>query len=158
MAAQDAVSRPQRKDTVMVTTLQDATLQRDPTARHAFPEVRSEAALRAPRTLAEDLLAEFRDAGTVAARSFKLASHGGYARTVTGTVAYLDEEAETFMVRGSDGALQRVPLRDIVSARPWHPSGSAPMPMPMPTSMPTSSPSLTFPIAYREGSGTPVHR
>jgi hypothetical protein len=77
----------------------------------------------------EDLLAEYRLAGTVAARSFKLASHGGYARTVTGTVAYLDEEAETFMVRGSDDELRRVPLRDVVSARPWHPAGGAPMPV-----------------------------
>jgi hypothetical protein len=50
--------------------------------------------------------------------SFELASRGGYVRTVTGTVAYLDEEAETYMVlRGNgDGELLRVPLRDITSA------------------------------------------
>ncbi|HWL91714.1 MAG TPA: hypothetical protein VNP90_10165 [Actinomycetota bacterium] len=50
--------------------------------------------------------------------AFELASRGGYVRTVTGTVAYLDEEAETYMVlRGNgDGELLRVPLRDITSA------------------------------------------
>jgi hypothetical protein len=49
---------------------------------------------------------------------FELASRGGYVRTVTGTVVYLDEEAETYMVlRGNgDGQLLRVPLRDITSA------------------------------------------
>jgi hypothetical protein len=38
---------------------------------------------------------------------------------VTGTVAYLDEEADTYMVlRGNgDSQLLRVPLRDITSAR-----------------------------------------
>ena len=51
--------------------------------------------------------------------SFELASRGGYVRTVTGTVAYLDEEAETYMIlRGNgDNQLLRVPLRDITSAR-----------------------------------------
>ena len=132
----------------MVTTLQDPTLERDPSASHTFPDVRGEVALRAPRTLAEELLAEFKDGGAVAARSFKVASHGGYARTVTGTVAYLDEEAETFMVRDAEAKLHRVPLRDIVSARPWHPAGGAPMPV--------SSPNAAVPIAYREGLGTPV--
>jgi len=50
--------------------------------------------------------------------SFELASPGGYVRTVTGTVAYLDEEAETYMVLRGDGngELLRVPLRDITSA------------------------------------------
>ncbi len=50
--------------------------------------------------------------------SFQLASRGGYLRTVTGTVAYLDEDAQTYMVsRGNgDGELLRVPLRDITSA------------------------------------------
>jgi hypothetical protein len=50
--------------------------------------------------------------------SFELESRGGYVRTVTGTVAYLDEEAETYMLlRGNgDGELLRVPLRDITSA------------------------------------------
>ena len=50
--------------------------------------------------------------------SFELASPGGYVRRVTGTVAYLDEQAETYMVRRGDGngELLRVPLRDITSA------------------------------------------
>ncbi len=45
--------------------------------------------------------------------SFELESAGGYRRTVTGTIAYLDEEAQTYMARASDGGLLRVPLRDI---------------------------------------------
>ena len=57
--------------------------------------------------------------------SFELASRGGFVRTVTGTVAYLDEEAETYIVlRGNgDGELLRVPLRDITSARQTANSG-----------------------------------
>lgn len=43
--------------------------------------------------------------------SFELASRGGYVRTVTRTVAYLDEQAETYMVL-ADSELLRVPLRD----------------------------------------------
>ena len=39
---------------------------------------------------------------------------GGYVRNVTGTVAYLDEQAETYMVL-ADGELLRVPLRDITA-------------------------------------------
>jgi hypothetical protein len=56
------------------------------------------------------------DPGSVAGDrevSFELESHGGYLRTVTGTIAYFDEEAETSMVRVSGGALIRVPTRDI---------------------------------------------
>jgi hypothetical protein len=45
---------------------------------------------------------------------FGLASRGGYVRNVTGTVAYLDEQAETYMVL-ADGELLRVPLRDITA-------------------------------------------
>jgi hypothetical protein len=45
-------------------------------------------------------------------RTFELESPNGYARTVVGTIAYLDDEARTYMVR-SAGALVRVPLRDI---------------------------------------------
>jgi hypothetical protein len=45
--------------------------------------------------------------------SFELESPGGYRRAVTGTIAYLDDEAQTYMVRAPDGALIRVPLRDI---------------------------------------------
>jgi hypothetical protein len=45
--------------------------------------------------------------------SFELESRGGYRRTVTGTIAYLDDEAQTYMVRGVDGELLRAPIRDI---------------------------------------------
>lgn len=45
--------------------------------------------------------------------SFELESPGGYLRTVTGTMAYLDQEAHTYMVRTPYGALIRVPIRDI---------------------------------------------
>jgi hypothetical protein len=40
----------------MAVTLQDPTSPRDPSSRHAFPEVAPEATLEAPRTLAEELL------------------------------------------------------------------------------------------------------
>jgi hypothetical protein len=36
---------------------------------------------------------------------------------VSGTIGYLDEEAETFMVREEDGRLVPVPIRDVTSAR-----------------------------------------
>jgi hypothetical protein len=49
---------------------------------------------------------------TLGERTFELESPNGYARTVVGTVEYLDDEARTYMVR-SAGALVRVPLRDI---------------------------------------------
>lgn len=45
--------------------------------------------------------------------TFELESPGGYLRAVTGTIAYLDLEAETYMVRTHDGELIRVPRRDI---------------------------------------------
>jgi hypothetical protein len=48
--------------------------------------------------------------------SFELESPGGYRRTVTGSIAYLDEEAHTYMVLEADGDLIRVPLRDIKKA------------------------------------------
>jgi hypothetical protein len=56
---------------------------------------------------------------------FELESRGGYLRTVTGTVAYLDEDAQTYMVlRGNgDGELIRVPLRDITAAHETAPTG-----------------------------------
>jgi len=60
--------------------------------------------------------AEPLDPGTASGErevSFELESPGGYRRTVTGTIAYLDDEAQTYMVRAPDGALIRVPLRDI---------------------------------------------
>jgi hypothetical protein len=100
----------------MTITLQDPTRQRDPSSRHAFPDVIGEPKLIARRTIAEELLAGFRRGGAASEISFELESHGGYARTVVGTVAYLDEEAQTFMVRVHDGGLIRVPLRDVTSA------------------------------------------
>ena len=100
----------------MTITLQDPVVDRDQTSRHAFPEIRGEAELRAPRTLAEELLASFHDGALDSETTFELGSHGGYARSVTGTVIYLDEEAHTFMVRIEDGGLIRVPLRDVTSA------------------------------------------
>lgn len=48
-------------------------------------------------------------------RSFDLESRGGYSRTVVGTVAYLDGEAQTYMVWTDAGKLVRVPLREITS-------------------------------------------
>ena len=45
--------------------------------------------------------------------TFELESPGSYLRAVTGTIAYLDDEAQTFMVRAHDGKLIRVPRRDI---------------------------------------------
>lgn len=41
----------------MAITLQDAVRTRDPSSPHAFPEFDGEATLRAPRTIAEELLA-----------------------------------------------------------------------------------------------------
>jgi hypothetical protein len=101
----------------MTITLEDATRPRDPSSSHAFPEVKGEAKLMAARTLAEELLARFLSGGAVSETSFELGSPGGYARTVTGTIAYLDEQGETFMVRATDGDLIRVPLRDVTSAQ-----------------------------------------
>jgi hypothetical protein len=44
----------------MAVTLQDPTRQRDPSSRHAFPDIVGEPELRAQRTLAEELLAALR--------------------------------------------------------------------------------------------------
>ena len=59
------------------------------------------------------------DPGTTSGESevsFELESRGGYRRIVTGTIAYLDEEAHTYMLLAVDGELTRVPLRDIKKA------------------------------------------
>lgn len=45
--------------------------------------------------------------------TFELESPGGYLRAVTGRIAYLDREAQTYMVRAPGGALNRVPMRNI---------------------------------------------
>ena len=109
-------SSSRRKEDIMAVNLQDPTRQRDPSSGHAFPDLVGEPALRAPGTLAEELLARFRSGEAASEISFELESHGGYARTVIGTIAYLDEEARTFLVRVLDGGLIRVPLRDVTSA------------------------------------------
>ncbi len=106
----------------MTITLQDPTGPRDPSSRHAFREVVPEPTLTAPPTLAEQLLAEFGSGEVARETSFELESHGGYARTVAGTVAYIDQQAQTFMVRVRDGCLIRVPLRDVTSAHRIAPS------------------------------------
>jgi|SRR5436309_8323558 len=102
----------------MTVILQDPVDSRDPSSRHAFPAVDGEEELRASATLAEQLLLEFHAGRTAGETTFAVESRGGYARTVTGSVAYLDEEANTFMVRARDGELIRVPLRDIKGTRP----------------------------------------
>jgi hypothetical protein len=70
----------------MTITLQDPALERDPTSRHAFPEVPGEPELRARPTLAEELLASYRSG---------------------------ELDPETAFER--DGELIRVPLRDVTS-------------------------------------------
>ncbi|MGZ4155408.1 MAG: hypothetical protein ACXVQ0_13110 [Actinomycetota bacterium] len=57
--------------------------------------------------------------------SFELESPGGYARTIVGRIAWLDREANTYVVRDGSGDLIRVPRRDIQSSedaerRPMH--------------------------------------
>jgi len=76
-------------------------------------ELRQRPAMRVPaRAPADDVRAALRRGGTT---SFELASRGGYARTVTGWVAFLDEDAQTYMVLGDDDELLRVPFREITS-------------------------------------------
>jgi hypothetical protein len=104
----------------MTVTLQDPTAERDRTSRHAFPEIRGEADLRARPTLAEELLASFRNGELDSETTFGLGSHGGYVRSVTGTISYLDMEANTFMVRNEAGGLTRVPLRDVTAFASRH--------------------------------------
>ena len=100
----------------MATILQAPVHPQQAPSRQVMRDVLPET-IRAPRTLAEELLAVFRADGAGTETSFELSSHGGYARTVTGTVDYIDEEAQTLMVRATDGQLARVPLRDVTSAQ-----------------------------------------
>jgi hypothetical protein len=76
-------------------------------------------------TLDEDIRDALRTHVPAGRTKFELESRGGYLRTVTGTVAYLDEDAQTYMVlRGNgDGELIRVPLRDITAAHETAPTG-----------------------------------
>ena len=63
---------------------------------------------------AEDVQTAMRPRGSRGKTSFELASRGGYLRKVTGTIAYFDEDADTYMVLAGD-ELVRVPLRDITA-------------------------------------------
>jgi hypothetical protein len=116
----------------MTTTVYDPVRPLDQPTRPALPEddavgdrrtlppVREELRRRPampvpPNTPADDVRAALRGRG--GKTSFELASRGGYARTVTGIVAYLDEDAQTYMVLGDGDELLRVPLRDITSSR-----------------------------------------
>jgi hypothetical protein len=87
-----------------MTTLMDRVRVEAPTR----PPVKPAAPVDAPR----DAATESRSPE----RSFEVESRGGYARTVVGRVAYLDDEAQTYMVLTRAGTLVRVPLRDITSS------------------------------------------
>jgi hypothetical protein len=86
-----------------MTTLMDTVRVEAPTR----PPVKPAAPLDAPDAATESRSPE---------RSFEVESRGGYARTVVGWVAYLDDEAQTYMVLTRAGTLARVPLRDITSS------------------------------------------
>ena len=62
----------------------------------------------------DEVLTAMRPRGSRGKTSFELASPGGYLRKVTGSIAYLDEDADTYMVLVR-GELVRVPLRDITA-------------------------------------------
>ena len=87
-----------------MTTLVDTVRIEAPTRSPVQPV----APLDPPRDVASDR-------GS-AERSFEVESRGGYARTVLGRIAYLDEEAQTYMVLTRTGMLVRIPLRDIMSS------------------------------------------
>mgnify|MGYP006356141403 FL=1 len=87
-----------------MTTLTDTVRVEAPTR----PPVKPAAPMHAPRAAAIESRSP--------ERSFEVESRGGYARTVVGRVAYLDDEAKTYMVLTRAGALVRVPLRDITSS------------------------------------------
>jgi hypothetical protein len=59
----------------MSIALQDPTLPRDPSAPHGFSEIGGEAELRAPRRLADKLLAEFHGGAAASETSCELASN-----------------------------------------------------------------------------------
>jgi hypothetical protein len=69
----------------------------------------------APRLVTQErqALSEYRFEREGPEASFDLESPGGYARTVSGTFAYFDAQAQTYVVREHDGGLTRVPLRDV---------------------------------------------
>ncbi len=127
-----------------MSILKDRIRPLDPSSNQVFLEPDREAdaeggtpetfARRLPRTsstpeeiitLDDDIRDALRPHVPAGRTEFELESRGGYLRSVTGTVAYLDEDAQTYMVlRGNDdGELTRVPLRDITSAHETAPSG-----------------------------------
>jgi hypothetical protein len=102
-------------------------LERPPRRDHHAVADRRTAAMRVPwNDPADDVRAVLR--ARTGKTSFELASRGGYARTVTGRVAYLDKEAQTYMVLGHGDELLRVPLRDITSRREEMAPGEADRP------------------------------
>jgi hypothetical protein len=86
--------------------------------------VRIEVPTRSPVQPAAPLDPPRDNASRSTERSFEVESRGGYARTVVGQVAYLDEEAQTYMVLTRNGVLVRVPLRDITSSHGVPPASS----------------------------------
>ena len=91
----------------------------------AHPLLRTSSTPEEIITLDDDIRDALRPHVPSGRTEFELESPGGYLRSVTGTVAYLDVDAQTYMVlRGNgDGELVRVPLRDITSAHETRPSG-----------------------------------
>jgi hypothetical protein len=101
-----------------MTILKDPVRPFDPFPQLDVIEIESSRQEPSPEPRGTSLVGDLRSHVPLGRTSFEVASRGGYVRTVTGTVAYLDEEAETYMVRRGDGngELLRVPLRDITSA------------------------------------------
>lgn len=110
-----------------MSILKDRIRPLDPSSLQKFlePDGGAETEVRRPEPLAtaqisiaENDPASHRPDLPLGETSFELASRGGYVRTVTGTVAYLDKDAQTYLVSrlNGDGQLLRVPLRDITSA------------------------------------------
>ena len=101
-----------------MTILQDPVRPFDPSPELDVIEIEPSrpAKPEPPPRPGDDVRGAMRARGSRGKTSFELASRGGYVRTVTGTIAYLDEQAETYMVL-ADGELLRVPLRDITSRR-----------------------------------------
>jgi hypothetical protein len=86
-----------------------------PPLRHLGGRPLPRPSIQAPEPRPGDaVLAAMRPRGSRGKTSFELASPGGYLRKVTGSIAYLDEEADTYMVLAR-GELVRVPLRDITA-------------------------------------------
>jgi hypothetical protein len=101
-----------------MTILRDPVRPFDPTPQLDVIEIESSRQEPSPEPRGISLVDDLPPHLPLGRTSFELASRGGYVRTVTGTVAYLDEEAETYMVLRGDGngELLRVPLRDITAA------------------------------------------